>query len=159
MKSFLSLILISLLSACIFIQEPEPIITKDYIINPNWVKSHNSLDIFRMKLKDSTIIINLKNPSEPELYYGLLKDSSFYYSADVLYDGENFAQRKVYFNKDNGFLWWKDYYSNSNRRVLGNLSTNTWYLLLGIQVPALYYIYIDSVSKVHTFKVSQMTNY
>lgn len=75
-------------------------ITKDYVINPNWIKGDNSFGITRMLLKDSSKTIDLKDPSEPELYYGLIEDTSFSYVTNVEYNGENFAKRKVYFNEN-----------------------------------------------------------
>lgn len=136
-------------------------ITKDYVINPNWDKVDNALEIYKMKLKDSTQIINLKDPSEPELYHGLIKDTSFFYTGFVEYNGESYAKRKVYFNRDNGFLWWKDLHkSNSTKKILGELQQDTWYLLAGLsQFKTLYYVYLDTSDSLHVYRVSTMTNY
>lgn len=141
------------------------IITKEYVINPNWTETNNKIAIYKMKLKDSTKIISLKNPSEPELDYGLIEDTSFEYTGFVEYNGEDYAKRKIYFNKDNSFYWCdlKKMYSECNRKVLGELQKNTWYMLRGLSryhsTLYLYYVYVDNLDSVHVFKVWSMTNY
>lgn len=143
-------------------KEKKVTITKDYVINPNWSETNNSFAVYRMGLKDSSQIIDLKNPSEPELYHGLVKDTSFSFDANVEYNGENYAQRKVYFNRDNGFLWWGNLHkSSSTKKILGELRQNTWYLLAGLSQihTTMYYVYLDTSDSLHVFKVSTMTNY
>lgn len=136
-------------------------ITKDYVINPNWDEVDNSFAVYRMKLKDSSKTIDLKDPSEPELHHGLIKDTSFSYRGFVEYNGEDYDKRKVYFNRDNGFLWWENFpKSDSTKKILGELQQETWYLLAGLsQFKTLYYVYLDSSDSLHVFKVSTMTNY
>ena len=135
-------------------------ITKDYVINPNWDEVDNSFEVYRMKLKDSSKTINLKAPADMELYHGLIQDTSFYIGF-VEYNGEDYAKRKVYFNRDNGFLWWKNFpKSNSTKKILGELQQDTWYLLAGLsQFKTLYYVYLDASDSLHVYKVSGMTNY
>ena len=137
-------------------------ITKDYVINPNWDKVDNSLAVYRMKLKDSSKRINLKDPTEPELYYGLIEDSTFSFHTNIKYNGEDYAKRKVYFNRNNGLSWGRlnDRHSNYEQDVIGVLEKNTWYLLAGLsKLRTLYYVYIDNADSVHVYKVSTMTNY
>ncbi len=155
------LILFTLVSC----HEEEVTITKDYVINPNWKKDFddgNSLAVYKMKLKDSSKTIGLEDPTEPELYHGLIKDTSLTYRANVRYNGTDYSKRKVYFNRDNEFLWCdlNNMHSDCERRILGELEQDTWYLLAGLsQISALYYVYIDSLDSLHVFKVSTMTNY
>jgi len=136
-------------------------ITKDYVINPNWDKVDNSFFVYRMKPKDSSKTIDINNPTNIELYHGLIEDTSFSYTANVEYNGVDYAKRKVYFNKDNGFLWWGDpHKSRSTKKTLGQLQQETWYLLAGLsQFETLYYVYLDSTDSLHVYKVSGMTNY
>lgn len=142
-------------------KEKEITITKEYVINPNWNEANNSFAVYRMKLKDSTQIIDLKDPSEPELYHGLIKDTSFAYTANVKYNGENYAKRKVYFNRNNGFSWCNlnNMHSHCEQEILGELQQNTWYLLALSQFKTLHYVYLDTSDSLHVFKVSTMTNY
>jgi len=135
-------------------------ITKDYVINPNWDEVHNSIAVYRMKLKDSSKTIDFKDPIDKELEHWLIEDTSFSYRGFVEYNGEDYAKRKVYFNKDNGFLWWKNFpKSNSTKKVLGELQKETWYLLTGLSRHRIvYYIYLDSSDILHVFMVSRMTN-
>lgn len=137
-------------------------ITKDYVINPNWDKVDNSFTVYRMKLKDSSKSINLKNPTEPELYYGLIEDSSFSFITNIKYNGVDYSKRKVYFSKYNGFSWGRlyDRHSNYEQETIGALQHSTWYLLAGLsKLRTLYYVYIDNADSVHVYKVSTMTNY
>jgi len=139
-------------------------ITKDYVINPNWDKVDNYFEVYRMKLKDSSQIIDLKDPSEPELYHGLIEDTSFSFVTNVKYNGEDYAKRKVYFNRYNGFVWRKpsdiDPSRNITFKTIGKLQQETWYLLAGLsQFKTLYYVYLDTSDSLHVFKVSTMTNY
>lgn len=136
-------------------------ITKDYVINANWSETNNDFAIYKMKLRDSSKNIDLKGATEPELYYGLVKDKSFSYTGFVEYNGEEYSKRKVYFNRDNGFLWWKNFpKSDSTIRILGRLQQNTWYLLAGLSpFRALYYVYLDNSDSLHVFKVTTMTNF
>lgn len=156
-----SIFLILLTLGC---KQEKVTITEDYVINPNWSKGDNFFGVNRMLLKDSSKTINLKNPSEPELFYRLIEDTSFSFVTNVKYNGENFAKRKVYFNRDNGFSWskppnldndWKKY------KNIGKLQHNTWYLLSGISQihTTMYYVYLDTSDSLHVFKVSTMTNF
>lgn len=161
MKTFITgLFFLFLASACTGGKGKEVTITKDYVINPNWDEIDNSFAVYRMKLKDSSKTIDLKNPTEPELYHELIEDTSFLYRANVKYNGEDYAKRKVYFNRDNGFVWRKNPHSASGFKTIGELQPETWYLLVGLsKVRTLYYVYLDSSDSLHVFNVSTMTNY
>lgn len=147
-------ILLILLCGCTVFSEKDVTITKDYVINPNWNEQDNSFDVVRMMLKDTINYINPKTTDYIVLSNKLTKDENFSYGANVKYDGTDYAQRKVYFNKDNGFLWWEDFHdSKSTKKVLGELEKETWYLLGGLSSKgSLYYVYIDSLDKIYRFK-------
>ncbi|HRO46819.1 hypothetical protein [Agriterribacter sp.] len=139
-------------------------ITKDYVINPNWDKVDNYFEVYRMKLKDSSRTINLNAPTDMELYHGLVEDTSFSFVANVKYNGENYLDRKVYFNRYNGFVWRRPADIDPSRsmtfNVIGELEQNNWYLLAGLsQFKTLYYVYLDESDSLHVFQVSGMTNY
>ena len=140
-------------------------ITKDYVINPNWKKEFdagNSLAVYKMKPKDSSKTIDINNPTDMELYHGLIKDTSLIYDANVKFNGTDYSKRKVYFDRDNGFLWCdlNNLHSDCERKVLGELEQETWYLLAGLsQFKTLYYVYLDTSDSLHVHKVSGMTNY
>ena len=153
--------LIFILFFAVSCKEKMAIITKDYVINPNWDKYNNSFVIRRMKPKYDNQIIDLKAPSVTELYHGLVEDTIFSYMTNVKYNGQRYAKRKVYFNKDNGFLWrGNPHKSSSAKSTLGDLQQNTWYLLLGLsENEVLYYVYIDSMDSLNVYKIKNMTNY
>lgn len=164
MKVFIAVLLfLYFTSSCTYFKENKVVITKEYIINPNWDEVQNYFFLYRMKLKDSTKTIDLRDPSEAELYHGLVKDPDFSFYAKVEYNGENYTKRKVYFNKDNGFLWCRSnqMHSPCNQKILGELQPGTWYLLTGLSKisTTMHYIYIDNLDSLHVFKVSTMTNY
>lgn len=134
-------------------ESKEVIITKDYVINPNWDKINNSFQVIRLNLKNSKDTINLRKVAQSELLKKLVEDTSFSYIANVNYNGEMFSKRKVYFNRDNGFTWWSSDI-NSNKNKLGELQKNTWYLLAGLsKYRTIYYINIDTYDSVHCFKI------
>ncbi|QTY27301.1 hypothetical protein [Flavobacterium sp. CS20] len=139
-------------------------ITKDYVINPNWDKVDNSFAVYRMEPKDSCKTINAINPNDMEPYHCLIKDTSFSFTANVEYNGKDYANRKVYFNRYNGFVWRRPPDIDPTRKrtfkTIGKLQQETWYLLTGLsQFSTLHYIYIDSSDKLHVHKVSGMINY
>ncbi len=162
MKVYLIILLI-LISAC-NLQEQVPVITKDYVINPNWDATDNSFTIVKMKFKDGKDNINPNNATQYELTNNLIIDSSCSYTTNVKYNGESYSKRKVYFNKDNGFIWLNKKYdgsiwwineNGSNKKVLGELERNTWYLLAGLSnIRTLYYVNITTNDKVHYFAVN-----
>jgi len=75
--------LMMILSGCW--NDKSVIITKEYVINPYWDKIDNSFTITKMKLKDN--YINLEEPSNYDLYNGLIEDKSFSYTTNVEYNG------------------------------------------------------------------------
>jgi hypothetical protein len=147
-----------LLLGCTGCKEAEVIITKDYVINPNWDKVDNAFQVIRMTFKNSGDSINLKNTSQPKLLEKLEEDTSFSYTANIKYDGKKYSERKVFFNKYNGFVWRKppdiDPSRNTTYKTIGELQQNTWYLLAGLSpYRTLYYVYIDSLDTVHRFPI------
>lgn len=154
MKKYITCTFFLLIFTLVSCHEEEVTITKDYVVNPNWDEKANVIEVVKMKLKDSSGSINLKMGTISEIGSKLEEDTSFSYIANVKYNGEDYSTRKVYFNKDNGFLWWGDLHdSNSTKKVLGELQNDSWYLLAGLSnIRTLYYIYIDSQGNVHCFK-------
>ncbi len=157
--------MVYILLFCVSCKEKEVVITKDYVINPYWDEIDNSFTVTKMKLKDSNIL-KLKKVTPQKLLRELVKDSSFSFTANVKNDGQNYAERKVYFNKDNGFLWRKPPNIDPSRSLVfntfGDLQKKAWYFLGGLdKEKTLYYVYIDSLDKLHTFKVpsTSWTNY
>lgn len=136
--------------------EKEVTITKDYVVNPNWDKTANTFSVVKMNLKDNSNSINLKFVSPPELLNKLEKDNSFSYIANVEYNGQKYSERKVYFERNNGFLWWGNLHNpNSTKEILGKLQQETWYLFGGLSnTHTLYYAYIDSIGNLHSFRIS-----
>lgn len=144
-------VILFLLIGC---KEKDIIITKDYVINPNWNEKSNLIELVKMKYKNNYDSIDLKTAKITEIGNKLEEDTSFTFTANINYNGEDYSARKIYFNKDNGFLWWDNSLkSSSSKKVLGELQLGTWYILAGLSnVRTIYYIYIDSQGKVHSFE-------
>ena len=143
-------------------QEKKVTISKTYVINPYWNKYDDAFEVYRMKLNDNTESINLKNVSPSELLQKLVDDTSFAYRTNIKFNGEDYSKRKIYFNRDNGFLWRLASNPNSTKKNLGELQHNTWYYLGGLgEEKTLYYIYLDNLDSLHSFKIpaSAWTNY
>lgn len=136
-------------------------ITKDYVLNPNWSEVDNSICVSKMQYKDSSKTFDLIEPSIIELRYDLITDTSFSYMAKVVYNGVDYAERKVYFNRDNGFPWsnLNNRHSNCKKEILGELQPNTWYSLTMSNKGTYYYLFLDTSDSLHVFEVNSMTNY
>jgi len=135
-------------------EEKEITITKDYVINPNWDEMDNELSIVRMNLINNSDNINLNNVSPSDLLEKLTKDTCFSYETNIKFNGVEYAKRKVYFNRNNGFVWIINPRINFECETIGELQRNTWYKLSGLSnIKTLHYIYIDSLNNVRLFKV------
>lgn len=160
------LIVINLLiifTSCSLTRESDVIITKDYVINPYWDSLDNSMSISRMKMKDSTMRINLENVTSQQLLNYLEEDTTFSFISNVQYNGESYSTRKVFFHKDNGFIWSKQYGDDefTGQLVLDSIEKKRWYLIYGLdKEKTIYYFYIDEIGILHTFKIiaSDWTN-
>jgi hypothetical protein len=165
MKKYIVILMITLFFACAPYTEKEVTITKNYVINPNWDKQNNRIEIKEMKLKDTTERVNPNNATSFELLKNLVKDENSSYVANVEYNGEDYSERKVFFDQENNFVWRKppsiDPSRINNYITIGTLKKETWYLLSGLSnVNTLYYIYINSSGKLYKFRVpaSDWTN-
>ena len=166
-KRYILLFVIFLFFFFLNCKEKEVIITKDYIINPYWDEIDNSFTFSKMILKNSeNKNLRLQNVTTQYLLRELIKDTSFSFTANVKYDGEQYFKRKVYFNRNNGFVWRKPPDIDPSRNIkfytLGELQQKTWYFCGGLgKEKTLYYVYLDSLDNLYTFKVpaSAWTNY
>jgi hypothetical protein len=90
------------------------VITRRYIINPNWSKNlpNNPVTIYKLHLADSSrpiivdSIIWSRNP-EYDPFKAFVRDTcTWFESSNILYNGTSFRKRKIYFDRPNGFKWW-----------------------------------------------------
>ena len=129
MKKNLSFLFVLVFFGCSPYAEEKVTITKEYIINPNWDKQSNSLDVNEMRLKKGLEKINPSSATSFKLLHNLVEVEKSSFGGNVTYNGEDYSQRKVYFERNNGFLWWGDFHnSKSTKKVLGALKKETWYL-------------------------------
>lgn len=130
-------------------------LTTQYVVNENWDKEFNSITIARLKLKKDSSMRSLPAVTVTELLNKLIIDSSFYYVANVKYNGQDYSKRKVYFDDDNGFFWYT-IDGESRKEKIGELEKNRWYWLAGVYInKTSIYIYVDSANQVHRFEVNQ----
>jgi hypothetical protein len=138
-------------------------ITKEYIINENWSRKNekawaNSITITQMKVNPDSTINPFTDLHQPGILNKLEEDTSFTRYANIrLKEGESYSNKKIFFNRDNGFYWGtRSRFDNSEEvKTIGNLQNGNWYRFsdlgtLGIQS---IYIYIDSTGSAHRFDV------
>ena len=157
---FLGIILILFTCGCF---ENDIQITSEYVINRNWSKGKNgedanSIGIMKMRIKTGHNLDPYAQLNQQELLDNLEYDSSFSYTAVIkTKPDESYQNKKIYFNRDNGFYWWTD---NGNKKVkyIGNLLENTWYEVNDLTRYS-YIIYVDNTKKIHLFSVDLATNF
>ena len=91
------------------------VITRRYIINQNWSNRCgpcNHVTIYKLHLADSSrpiivdSIIWSRNP-EYDPFRAFVRDTCTWFEAyEILYNGESFKKRKIYFDRPNGLKWW-----------------------------------------------------
>ena len=144
-------------------------ITAEYIINETWTKErekswHNSIEVMKMKVKKDSVVNPFGKLSQSDLLAKLEDDSSFLRFAKVkIGQGENYSNKKIFFNKYNGFYWESrlPYDDGDTTKSIGALQPYNWYKFsdLGlIAHPYFIFVYVDSVSHVHGFNVN-LPNY
>lgn len=160
MKKFvLSTLLVGLLTGC---SHKKIEITREYIINEHWNKRNdvaggNSMKIEKMKVKKDSIFYPNQKLDEA-IIEKLEVDSTFRWFTNVKIQQESYENRRVYFNKDNGFTWLDDV-SNKRTRVFGNLEKGNWYKFSDlVSYPYYVYVYIDSLNHAHQFD-KNLANY
>lgn len=67
--------------------------------------------------------------SQQEILDKLEEDTSFMHYTNVkIKQGESYENKKIYFNRDNGFYWGsKSRYNNDSTKIIGNLQKSSWY--------------------------------
>ena len=133
-------------------------ITPDYIINENWNEQAKAIKISRMKLKKDSIL-NLHNLNQINIVGKLEEDSSFIWYANVEMKPDNsFKEKKIYFNKDNGFDWGSED-PGIKTRTIGNLEKGNWYKFSRlVTFPYDVYVFVDSQNNIHQQDVN-LANY
>jgi hypothetical protein len=90
------------------------VITRRYIINPNWSNTFspsNRMTIYKLHLADSSrpiIVDSIFRSRDPE--YDPLKTfvrdtCTWFEVSGIPYNGTSFRKRKIYFDRPNGFKW------------------------------------------------------
>lgn len=134
-------------------------ITNEYVVNSNWDEHANAIEVIRLKVKSDSVINPFSDLNQIEILDKLEDDSSFIFFANVKYNREKYSTRKVYFNKDNDFLWLADNIGDVRVKTIGNLQPGSWYKFSHLVThPYSVYVYIDSINKTHRFDVN-VANY
>lgn len=135
-------------------------ITSDYIINENWNRQNekalaNSITINKMKVKLDSIINPITELDQSELNK-LEDDSSFIHYANIkIKEDDSYPNKKIYFNRDNGFSWLTESSNNTSIRsnTIGTLQKNNWYKFANLGTLSIrhIYVYVDSTNRIHRF--------
>jgi hypothetical protein len=102
-----------LLTSCYNFSTKKVVITRKYIINPNWSKNllDNHITIYRLQLADSSrpiIVDSIFRSDNPEYdpFETFVRDTCTWFAAfNIPYNGTSFRKRKIYFDRPNGFKW------------------------------------------------------
>jgi hypothetical protein len=89
------------------------VITRRYIINPNWSKDllDNHITIYGLQLADSSrpiVVDSIFWSRDPEYdpLETFVRDTCTWFAAfNIPYNGRSFRKRKIYFDRPNGFKW------------------------------------------------------
>lgn len=113
--------------------------------------------INRMKVRRDSAINPFSNLNQSEILSKLEEDSTCIHYTNVRLKGkESYDNKKIYFNRDNGFYWGTDRSGNSQKvKTIGNLKNGNWYKFssLGTIEIQFIFIYVDSIGNVHRFDV------
>ena len=141
-------------------------ITDSYILNKNWSLVYN-VTIIRMLPVDGNPI-NPDLTSGRDLLFDLKEDSSFYYCfVGLPYPKEMVEKKIVYFNRAYPSSWWESRCyawpppdTATQKKVLGRLSSNTWYRIEDLAQHYIAFFYMDTTGrKYNYFTPDFLTNY
>jgi hypothetical protein len=113
-RIFLFGVSLVLLMSCYNFSTKKVVITRRYIINPNWSNTCgpcNRITIYKLHLADSSrpIIVDSifwsRNPEYHPLKVFVRNTCTWFEAYEILYNGESFRKRKIYFDRPNGFKW------------------------------------------------------
>ena len=160
------------LSGCFFFENKRIAITKEYIINENWVDGHNGIIIEKMKIRQDSSL-NILDPNFDKgsinnwnVVNKLELDSSIVYSYNVglTYDSSKSlsksSDKKLYFTKPNKNLWVKGLFSGDTIETIGELQNDAWYRFSNLTPITKFYvfIYVDNNGNTHRFD-QDLSNY
>jgi hypothetical protein len=127
------------------------IISRSDIYSTGWKNGeYQGFRIAKIKLLDSTISIYNKEFYVSDLTKHII-DSSFCYGAGRNHNIQKIMP-KIYFNKESDLF---DWYNCGNileqKKTIGLLELDSWYVVKGMGNTIDYYVYIDKEGKSHTY--------
>ena len=144
---FLNVVLLTILFA--FSCRNKVTVTRSYIYSTSWAKGqYQGFQIAKIKLKDSTISVFDKD-FNAHLLDKFTIDSSFCYAH---FTGNERYDSKSYFDQVGSQLVWRKCDNlYTEKKVLGLLELNTWYLISGLHGTENFFVYIDRDGDAHTY--------
>ena len=126
-------------------------ITRSYIYSTSWAKGeYQGFQIAKIKLSDSTVSVFDKNFSRYLLDKHIV-DSDFCYRH---FTGSEKYNSKSYFDRiGKELVWRKCSNSYEEKKILGLLELNTWYIITGLHGTEDFYVYIDKDGGSHTYSL------
>ncbi len=126
-------------------------ITRNYIYSTSWDKGHyQGFEISKIRLVDSTVTVFDKDFNRFSLDKHIV-DTGFCY---LHFTGNNNYNSKSFFDQANKELVWRKCNNlYDEKKILGLLELNTWYIITGLYGTEDFYIYIDKEGEVHTYSL------
>ena len=126
-------------------------ITRNYIYSSSWGKgNYQGFQIAKIKLKDSAVSVFDKNFNHYFLDKHIV-DSEFCYRH---FTGNEKYNSKSYFDRiSKELVWRKCSNSYDEKKILGLLELNTWYIITGLRGTEDFYVYIDKDGGSHTYSL------
>ncbi|MFN8266122.1 MAG: hypothetical protein U0T11_08640 [Chitinophagaceae bacterium] len=150
-NKFAIIFILTFISLSFFSCKNKVIITREYIYSTSWAKgSYQGFQIAKIRLKDTTILVSDKKFNR---YYldNYTIDSIFCYTH---FTGNEKYNSKTYFGLDNkGPVWRKCSNLYEEKKVLGLLELNTWYIITGLYGTEDFYVFIDKNGGSHVYSL------
>ena len=147
LQIYLLLIALIFLSAC----RNTVTVTREYIYNSAWENGeYQGFKIAKIKLLDSTISVFKDNFNRFSLADHIIDSSFCFYH----YTGNENYNSKSFFNQiSNNLHWRKCNNLIDERKTIGLLELNTWYIFEGLNGTVNFYTYIDKEGNSHTYSL------
>lgn len=131
-------------------------ITRSYIYCSNWADGdYQGFEIAKIHYLDPTVSIYDKNFNRFQLSNYIIDSNFCFYH----FTGNEKYNTKSFFNQASETLRWRKCDDLKNeRKTIGLLGLDTWYIIQGLKGTIDYYVYIDKRGNAHVYSLGP-TNY
>lgn len=126
-------------------------ITREYIYYKAWGKGeYQGFTVAKIKLEDTSISVFNEHFNQYDLVNHFIDSSFCFYH----FTGNKKYDSKSYFNQVGDILSWRKCDDLLNeKKTIGLLELNTWYIFKGLNGTEDFYAYIDKDGKAHTYSL------